>query len=92
MVKLNATGDKARVHEPSTIVVLSQILVVSLDSVYEYAQRAQARCTLLMHGTRSSRGVRYGVRRLALSPGDGVLQYVCRRAEIPCRDVGPGRR
>ncbi len=34
----------------------------------------------------------HGVRRLALSSGDGVLQYVCRRAEIPSRDIGPGRR
>ena len=32
------------------------------------------------------------MRRLALSSGDGVLQDVCRRAEIPSRDVGPGRR
>jgi hypothetical protein len=32
------------------------------------------------------------VRRLALLSGNGVLQYVCRRAEIPSRDVGPGRK
>ena len=32
------------------------------------------------------------MRRLALTSGNGVLQYVCRRAEIPSRDVGPGRR
>ena len=30
-----------------------EILVVSLDSVDAYAQHAHARCTLLMHGTRS---------------------------------------
>jgi hypothetical protein len=36
--------------------------------------------------------LRYGVRRLALSPKDGVLQYVYRRAEIPSHNVGPGRR
>ena len=32
------------------------------------------------------------MRRLALSSGDSVLRYVCRRAEIPLRDVGPGTR
>ena len=32
------------------------------------------------------------MRRLALSSGDGVLQYVRRRAERPSRDVGPGSR
>jgi hypothetical protein len=32
------------------------------------------------------------VRRLALSSGAGVLQYVYRRAEIPSHAVGLGRR
>jgi hypothetical protein len=66
--------------------------VMSLDSVDEYAQRAYARYTLLMHSTRSTLGVPYGVRRLALSSGVGVLQYVYRRAEIPSHAVGLGRR
>ena len=32
------------------------------------------------------------MRRLALSSGAGILPDVCRRAEIPSRDVGAGRR
>jgi hypothetical protein len=66
--------------------------VVSLDSVDAYAQRLHARCTRLRHGTRSTGGVRDGVRRLARSSGDGVLQSVGRRAERPSREVGSGRR
>jgi len=34
--------------------LLAEFMVVSLDSVDEYAQRVHARCTLLMHGTRST--------------------------------------
>jgi len=29
---------------------------------------------------------------MALLSGDGVLQYACRRAEIPSHDVGPGEK
>jgi hypothetical protein len=54
----------------------------------KYEQRALARCTLLMPGTRSTSGVRH----LPLSSGDGGLRFVRRRAEIPSRDVRPDRR
>jgi hypothetical protein len=42
----------------------------------KYVQRTHARCTLLMHGTRSTSGVHYAVRHLPLSLGDGVLRCV----------------
>jgi|SRR4029434_5363465 hypothetical protein len=42
----------------------------------KYAQPTHARCTLLMHGTRSTSGVRYAVRHPSLSLGDGVLRCV----------------
>jgi hypothetical protein len=58
----------------------------------QYAQRAHACWTLPKPGTRSTSGVRYGVRQLPQSSGDGGLRSVCRSAEIASRDVRPSRR
>jgi hypothetical protein len=58
----------------------------------QYAQRAHACWTLPKPGTRSTSGVRYGVRQRPQSSGDGGLRSVCRSAEIASRDVRPGRR
>jgi hypothetical protein len=58
----------------------------------KYAQRAPARYQLLMHGIRSTSGLRYELRHQPLPSGDGVLRCVRQEAEIPSRDAGPGSR
>src|SRR2546428_206682 len=58
----------------------------------KYAQCAPARCQLLMHGIRSTSGLRCGMRHPPLSSGDGVRRCVRRKAEIPSRDAGSGSR
>src|SRR2546426_8803590 len=58
----------------------------------KYAQCAPAPCQLLMHGIRSTSGLRCGMRHPPLSSGDGVRRCVRRKAEIPSRDAGSGSR